>query len=198
MLFFSIFSTSNDKNTATSNMLNLKIFSIELQWSLIFDTLLQQDARVFKYIYIYIYIFFFSFSFSLSHSLLCLAFLLHYFSLSFSFSFSMPLRFSLTLDLHFNNGERCDDEDGTTIPIFLKASSKVSWTCSLSVASTASAMLDMRRFGCELGFVGLIGVFQLWVCVDSMVQGCFVGVGLIRWCRLIYGCLVDSIVWVLS
>ena len=40
MLFFSIFSTLNDKNTPTSNMLNLKKFSIELQWNLIFDTLL--------------------------------------------------------------------------------------------------------------------------------------------------------------
>ena len=47
MLFFSIFSNSNDKNTPTSNMLNLKIFSIELKWNLNFDTLLYQDAKTF-------------------------------------------------------------------------------------------------------------------------------------------------------
>ncbi|KAK9984089.1 hypothetical protein SO802_033614 [Lithocarpus litseifolius] len=60
----------------------------------------------------------------------------------------MPLRFSLTLDLHFKNGERRDNEDGAAVTVFLRASSKVLWTCSLSVASTTSAMLDMRRSGC--------------------------------------------------
>ena len=72
----------------------------------------------------------------LSHSLLCRA-SLHCFPLSFPFSFSMPLRLSLTLDLHFNNGERHDDEDGTAIAIFPGASSKVSWTCASSMVSDA-------------------------------------------------------------
>ena len=35
MLFFSIFSTSNDKNIPTSNMLNLKKFNTKLQWAVI-------------------------------------------------------------------------------------------------------------------------------------------------------------------
>ena len=35
MLFFSIFSTSNDKNPFPSNMLNLKKFSTKIQWAVI-------------------------------------------------------------------------------------------------------------------------------------------------------------------
>ena len=35
LAFFSIFSTSNDKNTPTSNMLNPKKIGIKLQWNLI-------------------------------------------------------------------------------------------------------------------------------------------------------------------
>ena len=49
MLFFSIFITSNDKNSPTSNILNLKNFSIELQQNLTFETLLQQDTRIFLF-----------------------------------------------------------------------------------------------------------------------------------------------------
>ncbi|XP_059429677.1 serine/threonine-protein kinase PCRK1 [Corylus avellana] len=40
---------------------------------------------------------------------------------------------------HFNNGERRDDEDG----VVSRAASKVSWTRSLSVASTASTAVDV-------------------------------------------------------
>ena len=47
MLFFSIFNTSNHKNTPIIKMLNAKYFSIQLHRSLIFDTLLQQDVRIF-------------------------------------------------------------------------------------------------------------------------------------------------------
>ncbi|GMY10882.1 serine/threonine-protein kinase PCRK1 [Fagus crenata] len=43
---------------------------------------------------------------------------------------------------HFSNGERRDDEDG--VVVFPRALSKVSWTRSLSVASTAST-IDTRR-----------------------------------------------------
>ncbi|XP_075635970.1 serine/threonine-protein kinase PCRK1 [Castanea sativa] len=46
---------------------------------------------------------------------------------------------------HFSNGERRDDEDGAAVVVFPRALSKVSWTRSLSVASTASATLDTRR-----------------------------------------------------
>ncbi|XP_023874704.2 serine/threonine-protein kinase PCRK1 [Quercus suber] len=46
---------------------------------------------------------------------------------------------------HFSNGERRDDEDGAPVVGFPRALSKVSWTRSLSVASTASATLDTRR-----------------------------------------------------
>ncbi|XP_050290902.1 serine/threonine-protein kinase PCRK1 [Quercus robur] len=46
---------------------------------------------------------------------------------------------------HFSNGERRDDEDGAPVVVFPRALSKVSWTRSLSVASTASATLDTRR-----------------------------------------------------
>lgn len=46
---------------------------------------------------------------------------------------------------HFSNGERRDDEDGAPVGVFPRALSKVSWTRSLSVASTASATLDTRR-----------------------------------------------------
>ena len=46
---------------------------------------------------------------------------------------------------HFSNGERRDDEDGGPVVVFPRALSKVSWTRSLSVASTASATLDTRR-----------------------------------------------------
>lgn len=46
---------------------------------------------------------------------------------------------------HFSNGERRDDEDGAAVVVFPRALSKVSWTRSLSVASTASATLDSRR-----------------------------------------------------
>ena len=123
------------------------------------------------------------FFFSLSHSLLCRASPLLS-SLSLSFSFSMPFRLSLTLDLHFNNGEQRNDEDGAAIAIFPKASLKVSWTCSLSEASTANAMLDMRHSRCGWDVGCFHGV--AW----------FVGVGLIQWCRLICGCWVDSMVWV--
>ena len=70
----------------------------------------------------------------------------------------MPLRLSLTLDLHFNNGEQCNDEDGATIAIFPKASLKVSWTCSLSEASIASPMLDMRQSKCGWVDQGLLVV----------------------------------------
>ena len=52
LFFYSIFSASNDKNTSTSNMLNPKIFSIELQRSVINNSSLWLDC---KYIYIYIY-----------------------------------------------------------------------------------------------------------------------------------------------
>ena len=38
--FLSIFNTLNHKNIPTIKMLNAKYFSIQLQWSLIFDTLL--------------------------------------------------------------------------------------------------------------------------------------------------------------
>ena len=131
MLFFSIFNTSNHKNILIIKMLNAKYFSIQLQWSLIFDTLLQQDVRDFYY---------YDYYFSLSHSLLCRA-SLHCFPLSFPFSFSMSLHLSLTLDLHFNNGERHDDEDGTAIAIFPRASSKVSWTCASSMVSDATTRM---------------------------------------------------------
>ncbi|KAK9998628.1 hypothetical protein SO802_018231 [Lithocarpus litseifolius] len=46
---------------------------------------------------------------------------------------------------HFSNGERRDDEDGAPVVVFPRALSKVSWTRSLSVASTASATLDTRH-----------------------------------------------------
>ncbi|XP_030966013.1 serine/threonine-protein kinase PCRK1 [Quercus lobata] len=46
---------------------------------------------------------------------------------------------------HFSNGERRDEEDGAPVVVFPRALSKVSWTRSLSVASTASATLDTRR-----------------------------------------------------
>ena len=95
----------------------------------------------------------------------------------------MPLRLFLTLDLHFNNGEWRDDEDNSTITVFLRASSKASWTCSLNVASTASATLDTRRSRCGWVNRGLLVVGVGWF----HGVGWFVGARLIPWCGLICG-----------
>ena len=104
----------------------------------------------------------------------------------------MPLRLFLTLDLHFNNGEWRDDEDNSTITVFLRASSKASWTCSLNVASTASATLDTRRSRCGWVNRGLLVVGVGWF----HGVGWFVGARLIPWFGLICGCWVDLWVWV--
>ena len=148
-----IFSTSNDKNTPTSNMLNPK--NLAFSYSGI-SSLTPYCSKMLEFFNI-----FFLF---LSLTLSCV---MPFFStafLSLFFSFSMPLRFSLTLDLHFNNDGWRDDEDGVAVTIFPRASSKVLWTCSLSVASTANATLDMRRSECGWVDWGLLVTFHRgWV-----------------------------------
>ena len=116
----------------------------------------------------------------------------------------MPLHLSLTLDLHFNNGERYDDEDGTAIAIFPRASSKVSWTCASSMVSDAMTRMVPLVPHWTWDAPGVVGF--CWVDRGLLVVGvgwfrgvdCFMGVGLIRWCGLICGCWVDFVVWVLG
>ena len=107
-------------------------------------------------------IFFFFFSLSLTHSCAMPFFSIAF--LSISLSPSLCLYVSLTLDLHFNNGEQRDDKDGAAVAVFPRALLKVLWMCSLSVATTASATLDMRRFGSGWVDWGLhITFHQGWV-----------------------------------